>query len=178
MKKTVYLFLLVCLSPIVSFGQLPIDSVTKKVSYTGVEQVTGASLAELYKRAKNCNSDGSGVVLDNAKDGIYSYKGSFLVNYSAPQPGIKHQGKVAYAVTIAVKDGRYKYVITDLVHSSDKGNGGGLERSLPECGKYVLTLAGWGEIRKQADAQMKLLVANIKRGMNPSAAPANIGTDW
>ena len=125
MKKTVYLFLLVCLSPFLSFGQLPIDSVTKKVTYTGVEQVTGASMAELYKRAKNCNSDGSGVVSDNATTGIYTYKGSFQVTYSAPQPGLKHSGRVAYAVTIAVKEGRYKYIITDLAHTSDKGNGGG-----------------------------------------------------
>ncbi|MCU0416898.1 MAG: DUF4468 domain-containing protein [Cytophagaceae bacterium] len=178
MKKTVYLFLLVCLSPLLSFGQLPIDSVTKKVSYTGVEQIAGATMADLYKRAKNCNADGSAVVMDNSTTGIYSYKGSFSVLYSAPQPGLKHSGKVSYAVTIAVKDGRYKYVITDLVHTSEKGNGGGLERSIPECNKYVLTLAGWAEIKKQAETQMNTLVANIKRGMNPSTVPANIGNDW
>ena len=157
----------------------PIDSTTKKITYTGVPTVTGATQAVLFKRAHNMNVSGSGVLADKAADGYYSYKGQFKVTYHAPQPGLMHNGYVSYTVVIACKEGRYKYIITDLVHTSEKGNGGPLEKSAPECNKYVLTLQGWGDIKKAAAAEMDKLVANMKLTMgNPEDKPINVGNDW
>jgi hypothetical protein len=162
-----------------SFAQLPIDTVTKKVAFTGVETVSGGTVASLYARAKKLNVSGTNVLADKPADGIYSYKGSFPVKYQAPQPGLYHEGTVTYTVLIACKDGKYKYIITDLVHTSPKGNGGGLERSVPECNKYVLTPQGWGTIKGIAKVEMEKLIANIKKGMgNANELPVNVGNDW
>jgi hypothetical protein len=157
----------------------PIDTATKKVTYTGVANVAGASQALLFKRAHSLNVSGSGLITDKAADGYYSYKGQFPVTYHAPQPGLMHTGTVEYTVVMACKDGRYKYIITNFVHTSDKGNGGPLEKSIPACNKYVLSLQGWADIKRLTAAQMDKLIANMKVVMgNPEDKPVNVGNDW
>jgi len=155
------------------------DSTTKKINYSEVVTVNGATKDLLYKRAKNLNISGAGMISDKPADGYYSYGGTFKVTYHAPQPGLMHTGMVSYTVTVTCKDGRYKYVITDFVHTSDKGNGGPLEKSIPVCNKYVLTLQGWGEIKKQTATEMEKLAANIKAGMaNATDKAVTDGKEW
>jgi hypothetical protein len=163
----------------ISFAQLPIDSATKKITFTESITVKDAKKDELYARAKNLNMLRENVKKDDKAEGTYSYKGSFPVKYPAPQQGMTHTGKVNYTVTIFVKDGKYKYVITDLIHESEKGNGGKLEGNLPECNKYVLSSHGWAAIKKQAKEQMEILVIKIKANMDPKGGdtPVNTG-DW
>jgi hypothetical protein len=157
----------------------PIDTTSKKITYTDVVTVDGATMAVLFKRTHSMNVSGSGILTDKPADGYYSYKGQFSVSYHAPQPGMMHQGTVEYTVVLACKDGRYKYIITNFVHASPKGNGGPLEKSIPECNKYVLTLQGWGDIKKATAAEMEKLIANMKIVMgNPEDKPVNVGNDW
>lgn len=153
-------------------AQFPVDSVTKKITYSEVVAVNGASKNDLYARAKSINSMASSTLKDDKAGGVYSYKGSFGVKYPAPQVGMSHAGTVSYVVTIVCKDGKYKYTVTDLTHASDKGNGGGLEGALPACGKYTLTLSGWNNIKKQSQEKMNELVKAIKGAMAPGVTPA------
>jgi hypothetical protein len=178
MKKYISLFFSMAIVGF-SFGQnLPVDSTTKKVTYSEVISVNGATKDVLYSRAKNLNMIRENVKADNKAEGTYSYKGQIKVNYPAPQVGMKHNGTVNYLVTMFLKDGKYKYTISDFTHSSDKGNGGKLEGKLPECNKYVLTTAGWAEIKRQTDTHMKTLINNIKLNMDPKGeVPKNTG-DW
>lgn len=180
MMKKITLFLMGLIVFQMSFAQLPVDSATQKVTYSEVVPVPGATKDQLYVRAKNLNMLRENVKADNKAEGVYSYKGQINVTYPAPQVGMKHSGVVKYVVTLFLKDGKYKYVITNFVHESSKGNGGKLEGKLPECNKYVLTTYGWAEIKKQTQEQMETLVKNIKANMDPTAnteVPKNTG-DW
>jgi hypothetical protein len=157
----------------------PIDSTTKRITYSEVIQVEGASQADLYKRSKNLGIAGKGTKKDDPAQGLYVYKGSFKVSYPAPQPGLQHHGIVEYEVTLASKDGRYKYIVTNLVHSGDKASGGKLEGAQPECGKHILTLAGWSAIKKQSLEHLDKLIQNIKIGMAGADVNApKIGDNW
>jgi hypothetical protein len=157
----------------------PIDTATKKITYSEVIQLDGTTKDELYKRSKNLGIAGNGTQKDDAAQGLYVYKGSFKVSYPAPQFGMTHTGKVEYLVTIASKDGRYKYIITNFVHVKDGAAGGKLEGTLPECGKYLLTPTGWATIKKQTMEQMdkftKALKANMA-GVSPDAP--KVGDNW
>ncbi|HSZ24360.1 MAG TPA: DUF4468 domain-containing protein [Cytophagaceae bacterium] len=157
----------------------PIDSASKKIMYSEVIQLNGVTKDELYKRAKNLGVAGNGTQKDDPAQGLYMYKGFLNVSYPAPQPGLQHSGKVEYLVTLACKDGRYKYIITNFVHSGEKASGGKLEGSLPECGKLILTLAAWGSIKKQTMEQMDKFIKNLKanmEGADPNAP--KVGNDW
>lgn len=157
----------------------PIDSTTKKITYSKVVEVEGATKDVLYKRAKNLGIAGNSIQKDDPAQGIYIYKGTFNVSYRGPQVGLQHKGTVDYQVTIACKDGRYKYIITNFTHASEKGNGGKLEGNLPECGKLILVPSAWGEIKTQTMAQMDKFIDSLLNGMagtDPNAP--KIGSDW
>jgi len=172
------ILLLAVFASLNAFAQFPVDSMTKKITYTEVLTVPGTNKADLYARAKSINSIQSAVIKDSKPEGIYSYKGSFPVRYPGPQVGMYHTGTVNYTTTIVCKDGKYKYTVTELMHTSDKGNGGGLEGALPACGKYTLTLSGWNAIKKQSQDKMNELVKAIKGAMaNPGTTPAT-STDF
>ncbi len=147
----------------------PIDTATKKITYSEVITVAGAKQADLYARSKNLGVSGAGTVKDDAAQGLYVYKGSFEVEYPAPQYGMKHKGTVEYLVTI----------ITNFVHVKTGASGGKLEGSLPECGKAMLTLSGWSSIKTQTMAYMDKFILNLKSGIggNDPNVP-KVGNDW
>jgi len=170
MRKLI--LLLALLVSIGAYAQFPVDSVTKKITYTEVVSVNGASKDLLYMRAKALNAMQSSMLKDDKAGGIYSYKGSFPVKYPGPQVGNSHTGVVSYVVTVVCKEGKYKYTVTDLTHTSDKGNGGALEGALPACGKYTLIMSGWNSIKKQSQEKMNELVKAIKSAMDSPAPTA------
>jgi len=181
MNKIIFsiVFLFVGASVYAQTKTFPIDTTTKKVTYGEVVTIDGASKDDLYKRAKNLGVSGAGVQKDDLAQGLYIYKGSFTVSYPAPQPGLQHSGKVDYQVTIACKEGRYKYIITNFVHSGDKASGGKLESNMPECGKLLLIPSGWGTIKKKTMETMDTFVQNLKISMEGGDLNApKIGNDW
>ena len=94
--------------------------------------------------------------------------------------GYFHDGEINAKVMIACKEGKYKYEITDITHTSTRGNGGKMENKIPECGKYTLTLEGWGAIRGQVKTEIPKIVESLKAAMT-KAAPVTSGKskeDW
>ncbi len=181
MKKiyTIALFTIFAFAAKAQTKVFPIDTATKKITYAEVIQIEGATKEVLYKRSKNLGIAGAGTQKDDAAQGLYTYKGSFKVTYPSPQYGLSHTGTVEYLVTVASKDGRYKYIITNFLHLKEGANGGKLEGTLPECGKYTLTQAGWGSIKKQTMEQMDKFIRNLKIGMGGDDVNSpKIGTDW
>jgi hypothetical protein len=179
MKKILCLFtvILLALGTQAQTTTFPIDETTKKITYSEVVPLEGVSKSEIFERSKNLGISGKNTIKEDANEGVYVYKGQINVKYPAPQVGNFHTGVVSYVVTIGSKDGKYKYVITDFVHTSDKANGGKLDGSLPECGKYTLTLAGWGTIKKQTMEEMDKFIAGLKSKMS-GGKTGTLGKDW
>lgn len=179
MKKVIFLLFIFAGSLQLFAQTLPLDPETKKVTYFEVIEVDGASKALLYKRAKNFGTSDPGAILKNdTASGVYSTKGKFTLTYPAPMKGMNHSGAVEYTMTLFIKDGRYKYVLSDFIHVSDRGNGGNLELETPACGKYTLSPAGWSTIKKLTDEEAKKVVDAIKNGMrNPSKNSAT-SNEW
>lgn len=180
MKKVIFVLFALAGSVFQLAAQtLPLDPETKKVTYFEVIDVDGASKDLLYKRAKNFGTiDKSSILKDDTAAGIYSTKGKIQVSYPAPMKGMNHSGVVEYTMTLFLKDGKYKYVLTDFIHVSDRGNGGNLELETPACGKYTLSPSGWSTVKRLTDEEAKKIVEAIKNGMrNPSKNSAT-STDW
>lgn len=195
MKKIKYLFLfgaLTLLSVPVSFGQasankeapiLPIDNSTHKVSYSEVVLVEDSAankqnlfsrarewFAKAYKSSTNVvqmEDKESGKIVGKAVMKAYSYAGSEIFS---------DYGYFHYTISIYVKDGRYKYEITDIYHAGDG--------QLIRVGTtYVDKVSDWGtcedmlsvskkRLQKQfyknlteMDSEMKSLIANLKTAM-------------
>jgi hypothetical protein len=91
------------------------------VTFTEVVPVEGASQSTLYANAKrwfvNLYKSAKDVIqLDDKDAGEIIGKGVFKIDYYSRKPSIAH------TISIRVKDGRYKYTISDLSYSDINGD--------------------------------------------------------
>jgi hypothetical protein len=153
---------------------LPVDPQTKLITYQGVVEVPGVSKADLYTRAHGWvatayRSANTVIQMQDKEAGQLVVKG--LTRVTLRSLGLNADaGAVRHTLTIYVKDGRYKYVLTDLTHD---GAGvpniyaaGPLER---EEGKiYSLgsaTKKQWADIKRQANQDAYRLIADLQSAM-------------
>ncbi|WMJ75219.1 DUF4468 domain-containing protein [Cytophagaceae bacterium ABcell3] len=178
MKKVMLFFLMIMVGKFaIAQGVLPIDEETGKVMFSEVVPVDNNNQKDLFTKARNVGSSKKEDILkDDEAEGIFKTKGKFGVKYPSPMRGMMHDGTVSYTLSIMVKDGRYKYEITDFEHSSPKASGGKLESKLPECGKYTLTESGWSTIKKETKKEVEGIIENLKAAM--AKAPAADKDDW
>lgn len=101
---------------------LPRDASTHKVSFTEVVAVDGATKDVLYTRAKNWMTDyfkNDKLSIDNKADGKLTKNGSFTKTYA--YPGLKSESDDhLFNLSILLKDGKYKYELTDIVMDDGK----------------------------------------------------------
>lgn len=133
MKKLILLSLIlvssICYAEIIPTPQLPIDSTTNLITYSGVVKVdsllTKSMLfskarewfAKTYKSAKNV------IQLEDSENGKIVGKALMQVYHKALGSNYD-SGFINYTISIFVKDGRYKYEISNFYHTGQYvGNG-------------------------------------------------------
>lgn len=131
------------------------------VTYTNVIQVDGTNKDELYSRAKKWfatmyKSANDVIQLDDKENGEIIGKGNFKISYYARNPIINH------TITISIKDGRFKYVITDLVYSDIQGDKFPIEN-------FPKAWAGKKKLYESVDREVSQLISSIEKSMKSKA---------
>jgi hypothetical protein len=105
---------------------LPIDSLTNKITYTEVVSVdSSAKKQELFSRArewfaKAYKSSTNVIQMEDKESGKIIGKALMQVYHKAM--GREYpSGYINYTISIYLKDGRYKYEITDFYHTGQPG---------------------------------------------------------
>jgi hypothetical protein len=169
---------------------LPIDPDSHLVTYSGVIEVPGATQEQLYTRAANWIAStatyhvASSKQLQEATD-----KSQVTVNGETQARNFLSQtiGNVSHSLTIYCKDGRYKYVLTNLREettparstsltpgiNSPPGSGGAFENETPACGTMQMLPMTWTSIKRHADEDMQDLIARLTTAMNSTRKAAN-----
>lgn len=178
-----------------AFGQnetpnLPIDSVTNKITYSEVVIVdSSASKLELFSRArewfaKRYNSSINVIQMEDKESGKIVGKALMQVYHKAVGKTYE-SGHIHYTISLYLKDGRYKYEITDFFHSGQVIYGG--SNRVPDygmCEKMINTSEKTMGISHQKtydyyltqlDQNTKSLINDLKSAM--SAKPANSKKD-
>lgn len=99
---------------------LPVDSITHLVTYESVVQVQGTSRDVLYKKAlewfNTFYKNPTEVIRENdVEKGKIVGKPRFKIYNPADKNGIKGDaGAVQYTITVAVKEGKFKYELTEF----------------------------------------------------------------
>lgn len=101
---------------------VPIDSITNKIDYQGVQRVDGVSKDELYIRArewfaKTFVSAQAVIQMDDKEAGKIIGKGVARSSFVMLLTPVSYT--LYYTVSITVKDGRYRYEITDFMAQGD-----------------------------------------------------------
>jgi hypothetical protein len=182
MKK---LFFLLLFMPALSFGQTPLI-------YTDVVKVDSVSQDELYNRAKvwfttTFISANDVIQLDNKQEGQIVGKPNMNYTPSVFEANVRIKGIIKYSISIWLKEGRYKYEITDFIHVptgvSSYGNiDFGListDEEFPRINKGMFKKWSnnvWKDIKKQIDSNINPLIENLKEGMLKKTETKN--SDW
>ena len=157
---------------------MPIDKISKLINYTEVVQLKGVSTTVLYKRAltwfNTFYKNPSDVIRENdSTKGTISGKSRFKI-YNAPdKTGLKTDaGLVMYTINVSVREGRYKYEITELNQKAASYTP--LERWLDTSSRtYTKAYVGYLE---QVDTEVREAIDNLKKAM--STAPPVKKDDW
>lgn len=148
---------------------LPLNSETNLIEYTELVQVDSTTTQkELYSRAKEWvaiafKSAKDVIQMDDSENGIMILKGIIPISggmYLA-------DGKVDFTMKIQLKNGRYKYWITNFNHSSYKSgySGGALENTKPACGSMFMMKKGWNQVKERTDEYAHAIAQNLKNFM-------------
>lgn len=189
MSKRIYaLASAVLLSGTVLAQDLPLDPESKKITYTEVVEVPDAKKEDLYARgatwfAKSYGSSKAVLQLSDKEVGTLIGKAVTEVSFKNPPMGSRYGGIVNYTITVQVKEGKYKYTITDFYHDSGIdtmiASGGPLENEKKPKGGTLRGLSGqggfptqkqWEQIKENAGQNMLVLIESLKKGMTQSAS--------
>jgi len=152
----------------------PIDKETNKFTFTEVINVDSATKNDLYLRArewfaKTYNNSKEVIQVDDKDAGKIYGRGAISVFVT--QIGIPHDnGLVYYDISINVKDGRYKYTLTNFYHDATTaekgvGSGGALENEKPACGGWGMFQKSWDTIKSKSNAKTLLIIDDLKQYM-------------
>jgi hypothetical protein len=169
-----------------AFGQnetpnLPIDSITAKIVYSEVIHVDSLTKKqELFSRArewfaKAYKSSTSVIQMEDKESGKIVGKALMQVYYKNRQ-----NGYINYTISIQVKDGRYKYEVTDFYHTgqgSSIPDYGLCEKMINSSDKYfgVSMQKNYNSCLFELDKNIKDLISDLKSAM--ATKPQNIAND-
>jgi hypothetical protein len=159
----------------------PIDKETNKILFTDVIKVDSVSQDELFLRAhewcaKSYNDSKEVIQLNDKNAGKIVGKGAFRVTVKAI--GMVYAGGyVKYTFSIAVKEGRFKYEISDFYHTKEgsdmAADGGSLENEKPVCGTFMITKSYWSQIKSQAYDNTIALIESLNTFMTAKSDTKN-----
>ena len=83
-----------------------------------------------------------------------------------------------FTINFTSKEGRYRYVITDIKHDSKTSNaksGGVIENEKPECGSMFMFKRQWNKLKRQAHESISFLHKDLVQYMSETASEED---DW
>ena len=156
---------------------LPIDPETQRITYQGIVQVPGASQADLYARAAAWAARTYSLpsqITPHPETGELTVKGQQIVmlrtTYAEVLRG-SYAGVVHHTLAIYVKDGRYKYVLTNLTHDATGvphlHSGGALEQDRASLFGYagLGSQKPWEELKVEATRDVRHLMTGLQEAM-------------
>lgn len=153
---------------------LPIDPVTKLITYQGVVEVPGVSKADLYTRAyawvaKAYRSANDVVQMNDKEAGQLVAKGNMRVTARALGMDMD-AGIIRHTLSIYVKDGKYKYVLTNLTHEDSRPKAASVGPLEQENLPFGMSKKVWANMKDQANRDAYRLVAELQAAMTLKGA--------
>lgn len=156
---------------------LPVDPETQLITYQGVVQVPGASQADLYARAAAWAARTyapPAQLTPKPEAGEITVQGQQIATIRttyADVPRGSYAGVVRHTLAIYVKDGRYKYVLSNLAHDAtgvpNVRSGGPLEKDHASLFGYagIGSQKPWEELKVEATRDVRHLMADLQAAM-------------
>lgn len=163
---------------VLSAQNFPVDEGTGKITY--METVSSGSLtaAEIYNTTKEWAKTKELSTTEDEANKKLVYSGSFKVSYRPSKGTTNEEGTVSYTLHIGAKDGKYRYILVDLVHKGSSGDGGKLENAKPDCGTTIINNNSWSKIKQQAHTQANELIESLSKKIKEVQNDPTKNDDW
>jgi len=169
MKKLLFILLL---APLFSLAQESAD--TLSFNYIGVESVDSVTGKTLFSRAKlfvaqSFKSAKDVIQMDDHYAGMLVVKGNIVPLIKIPLVGKTEYGYAHFTMKIQVKDGKYKYTLSDFdheAHGQNQGSGGPMMNPKPACGTFVMSKGQWRQIKEDTNSRAVALIEALRFSMN------------
>lgn len=181
-----HLLLALLLLPLGLMAQtFPVDSTTQKIVYSEVVQAANTSAADLYSRAREwfaTTFNSADAVLEMDDKAAGKLVGNAFSDIHGMSATMMTKMKLWYAITVELKDGRYRYTINHLQFQNYYNPAHPLKLSAEAQTQKIpgenFLLAGnmtkkgkenkpLIEGKKQAEAKMTALIQSLKTSMLP-----------
>ena len=161
-------------------NELPIDEKTGKVTFTEVVDASGLMAKQIFDITKAWGDTKGFTVLEETDGGKIKFNASIKVYYPAPKSGPTEEGVVNFSFFVGCKDGKYRYILTDYVHTGKKRstNGGKIEASKPACGMTTMSSRGWVTIKNESKKKTDKLLNDLKRVIKEDQNDPEKNDDW
>lgn len=165
--RTIFIFITIFILVAPKFAesqQLPIDQKTNLFRYQEVVTIDSVSSDELYSRAKAWiatfyKSANDVIQLDDQNTGRLIVKGNFGIIYYMSNAWVNH------TLTIEMKDGRYRYILTDFIFDNGQWSAP-IEDKKKFFGQRKKL---YNQVSKQAEAS----IAEMKEAMKKASPTAD-----
>ena len=159
--------------------QLPMDDITHKITYEEVVDASGKSAQEIYQKILawfRMYYKNPGEVIRENDSTKFSVLGKprFKISNPPDKEGTKSDaGVVQYTITVAAKDGRFKYELTDFnwkgnsYYACEKWYDNALPSYTPAMNEYLM----------QLDNNAKSIIADLKNSVT-NEKPVKNKDDW
>lgn len=164
-------------------NQLPVNPATGKITYTEVVQ-TGAPLGDIWPHAFEWmvkNSDTDVVQIDNGDVSKLIGKSRMQIfSYDGNSPA----GHINFTITVAIKDDRYRYELSNFFHTGQIQSEGLVFPDLGPCEymlKSISRVEPWfakklyNNITQQIDSGMQNLIADLNSAIKMGIKEAETG---
>lgn len=151
--------------------KLSIDSITNLISYGGVVEQEETGSDSLYVRAKrwaqNRFAKGSKSIFEIDKKNQKIVMNGYITAYAYGSKYAKRDiGQFQFKLTLWIKEGRYKYQVSNFVHVGIKPNNGEAPRNYFEFYYNSPTnVKGYDKILRAADQDVNKLIEEFKKYM-------------
>jgi hypothetical protein len=170
-----------------STPDLPIDKETGKITFTEVVELDEKlTQDQVYSKArewfaKAYNSSSNVIQMDDMESG--KIVGKALMEVYHKSLGMMHpSGQINYTISIYMKEGRYKYEITDLYHTSNgstAGISGGPCEEMINSKEKTMGMSHqkfYNQYLNQMNANIQALTKDLTEFMASNATSKN--DDW
>lgn len=170
MKKIILFTCLFIFTLTINAQKLPVDAKSGKITIMNVVDAKGLSAQQIYDVSKKWGTENNLSIKEDKAGSKLVYDATFEVQYPATKSAEKIDGTITYKFQIGAKEGKYRYVLIDFVHTGAPEDGGDLESKEPDCKFTKISLRSWTSINlnthKQALIIIKSLTDKIKAEQN------------
>lgn len=161
-------------------NELPIDENTGKVTFMEVVEAEGLTAKQVFDITKDWAMKKGFAVIEETDGAKLKFNAFVKVYYPAPKSGPTEEGNVKFTFFVGCKDGKFRYILTDYVHTGKKRgtDGGKLESSKPACGNISMSSRGWVTIKNESKKKTDKLLEDLKRVIKEDQNDPEKNDDW